>query len=404
MLVLAPTGKDSRLLTGALNSNQIACREITSLDNVSEEQWSSAGALLIAEEALTPDAVQTLRRTVDRQPAWSDIPLLVLVNGGRETVESRQRERERLPLPQVTLLERPIRTGTLLGNVRFAQRAREKQFQIKKSMEQRRLSEEALRKTEKLAVAGRLAASIAHEINNPLESVTNLLYLIAHSTTILEAKHYCALAESELRRVSEITTQTLKFYRQQSEATTLDVTELANSVLTLYQGRLHANMVKVVRDYGTHAALLCYAGELRQLIANLISNALDAMRNGGVITVRLRDALEPWPRGVMTTAPRRKGVRLVIADTGSGIPENVRNKIFEPFVTTKGETGTGLGLWVSAEILRKHEGSLRFRTCVDPKHSGTVFSVFLPLRDSMPQQNGNGHNGHHDTGSATVAA
>ena len=178
VLVLAPTGKDARLLTEALIGSGLACRELESAETLTPEGMNSLGAILMAEEALTAEAVEHLRGLLDAQPPWSDLPLLVLVNGGRDTVESRQREHERLPLTQVTMLERPIRIGTLLGNVRFALRAREKQFLIRKNMEQWRLSEEALRKSEKLAVAGRLAASIAHEINNPLEAVTNLLYLI----------------------------------------------------------------------------------------------------------------------------------------------------------------------------------------------------------------------------------
>ena len=375
VLALAPTGKDAALLESALDNACIPCQIISTLAGLSREQLDSAGALLIAEEALTPAVVEELRELLADQPSWSDIPLLVLVGGGRETVESRQRERERMPLPHATLLERPIRVGTLLANVRFAQRAREKQFQMKKSLEQRRLAEDALRKSEKLAVAGRLAASIAHEINNPLESVTNLLYLIRHSSTLDDAQKYCGLAENELRRVSEIATQTLRFYRQQSEATRLDVTEIATSVLTLYQGRLHSHDVQVVCDFRTHASLLCYAGELRQLVANLVSNALDAMGKGGVLTLRLRNA---------TCLAGRRGIRVTVADTGSGIPQTLRKQIFEPFVTTKGETGTGLGLWVSAEILRKHDGHLSYRSSTREGRSGTAFSIFLPFREAMP--------------------
>jgi len=375
VLALAPTGKDAALLESALDNACIPCQIISTLAGLTREQLDSAGALLIAEEALTPAVVEELRELLADQPSWSDIPLLVLVGGGRETVESRQRERERMPLPHATLLERPIRVGTLLANVRFAQRAREKQFQMKKSLEQRRLAEDALRKSEKLAVAGRLAASIAHEINNPLESVTNLLYLIRHSSTLDDAQKYCGLAENELRRVSEIATQTLRFYRQQSEATRLDVTEIATSVLTLYQGRLHSHDVQVVCDFRTHASLLCYAGELRQLVANLVSNALDAMGKGGVLTLRLRNA---------TCLAGRRGIRVTVADTGSGIPQTLRKQIFEPFVTTKGETGTGLGLWVSAEILRKHDGHLSYRSSTREGRSGTAFSIFLPFREAMP--------------------
>ena len=205
-----------------------------------------------------------------------------------------------------------------------------------------------------------------------------------------------------MKRVSEITTQTLRFYRQQTQATKVDVTDLAESVLSLYQGRLHSNSVRVVRDYATNAQLLCFAGELRQVIANLVSNALDSMRDGGTLTVRLRDAVgsaghAPSAKiaglGQSSQPGRAAGVRVVVADTGTGIAHEVRRKIFEPFVTTKGETGTGLGLWVSSEILRKHEGSLRFRTCLAPGRSGTIFSLFLPHRDVMPHHNGNAENG-----------
>jgi signal transduction histidine kinase len=384
VLVLTPDGKDARTFTRLLSDNQIACRSVEDVAALTLAEINQASALLIAEEALTPASVEALRALLAMQPVWSDLPLLVLVSGGRQTAEDLRREHERLALPQATLQERPVRTETLLATVRFAVRARQRQFQIRGNLEQQRLAEQALRKSEKLAVAGRLAASIAHEINNPLESVTNLLYLIQTANSLEDAQRYCATAETELKRVSEIATQTLRFYRQQTQATVLDVTELAESVLTLYQGRLHANMVRVVRDYGTHTRLLCYAGELRQLISNLVSNALDAMRTGGTLTVRLRDAREPISAR-HREGPRRQGVSVVIGDTGTGIPHSVRNRIFEPFVTTKGETGTGLGLWVSGEILRKHEGTLRFYTSLRKPRSGTVFRIFLPQREHVEQ-------------------
>jgi signal transduction histidine kinase len=393
---LAPSGADAELLTRALTDFQIHWRPIASVRALTQPQVDAASALLIAEEALTPEVVADLRDLLESQPAWSDIPLLVLVAGGGDTLESRQRERERLALPQATLLERPLRAATLLANIRFAQRAREKQFEMKHSMAQRQLAEDALRKSEKLAVAGRLAASIAHEINNPLESVTNLLYLIRNSTTLEDAKQFCALAETELRRVSEIATQTLRFYRQQSEATRLDVTQITDSVLSLYQGRLHSHQVQVICDYRTHSELLCYAGELRQLIANLISNALDAMKQTGTLTLRLREALD---------LEGREGIRITIADTGTGIPPDLRKRIFEPFVTTKGATGTGLGLWVTAEILRKHAGRMTFRSSTRPGHSGTVFTIFLPFCEVLPAQSPAAEpRSGHAQGAASAAA
>jgi signal transduction histidine kinase len=293
VLVLGPAGRATSLLTGILENDQIPWRRVEDVVTLTLAQANSTLALLTVEEVLTADAIGSLRGLLAMQPIWSDLPLLVLVRGGRETEQSLRRERERVAWPQATLVESPVRPNTLLAMVRFAVRARERQFQIRRNIEQQRLAEQALRKSEKLAVAGRLAASIAHEINNPLESVTNLLYLIQTANSLEDAKRYCGLAEGELRRVTEIATQTLRFYRQQTQAAVLDIAQLIESVLTLYQGRLHSNMVRVVRDYGAHIQLLCFAGELRQLVSNLVSNALDAMRRGGVLTVRLRDAREP---------------------------------------------------------------------------------------------------------------
>ena len=368
---------------------------IPSARELNKQHIESAGSLVISEDALNASVVEQLRNLLDSQPDWCDIPLLVLVAGGDETPETRSHERDRLPLKGATLIEHPLRSATLLGHLRFAHRARDRQFEMKKSMEQRQLAESALHRSEKLAVAGRLAASIAHEINNPLESVTNLLYLIRNSDSLADAKQFCDLAEKELRRVSEIATQTLRFYRQQSEATRLDVTQITDSVLSLYQGRLHSHQVRVICDYRTHASLLCYAGELRQLVANLVSNALDAMKHTGVLTLRLRDA---------RNLEGRRGVRLTVADTGSGIAPAIRRKIFEPFVTTKGATGTGLGLWVSAEILRKHEGQMTFRSSTRPGHSGTAFSIFLPFCEVLPAQNISAEGGGHVHGRAASAA
>jgi signal transduction histidine kinase len=379
VLVLAPSAAIAELLTNALAGSNLSWETLHPAGGLSKEHIETASTLVVAEEVLDPPFVEQLRSLLDSQPPWSDIPLLVLVAGGEETPRTRTHQRERQPLHGATLIEHPVRPATLLAHLQFAQRTRVNQFEMKKRIEHTRLAEDALRKSEKLAVAGRLAASIAHEINNPLESVTNLLYLIRNATDLDDAKQFCALAEKELRRVSEIATQTLRFYRQQSEATRLDVTQITDSVLSLYQGRLHSHQVKVVCDYRTHASLLCYAGELRQLVANLVSNALDAMKHTGTLTLRLREARDP---------NGRDGIRLTVADTGSGIATDVGKRIFEPFVTTKGATGTGLGLWVSAEILRKHAGRMSFRSSTRPGHSGTAFSIFLPFRESIPRVNG----------------
>jgi signal transduction histidine kinase len=245
---------------------------------------------------------------------------------------------------------------------------------------ERRRSEDALRKTEKLAAAGRLAASIAHEINNPLEAVTNLLFLIRQSPLNEETAKYTDLAQHEVARVSEITQQTLRFYRQSTLPSMANVCELLDSVLWLHQGKVNTLHIQVVREYDEDVNLFCFGGEMRQLFANLIGNALDAMMPGGG-TLRLR---------VRKTRSHREdgqyGVRISVGDTGCGITPEARRRIFEPFYTTKEATGTGLGLWVSAEILRKHQATVilrsRTRAQVEKIHpggtSGTVFSVFFP--------------------------
>jgi PAS domain S-box-containing protein len=231
-------------------------------------------------------------------------------------------------------------------------------------------AQEALLQSEKLAAAGRLAASISHEINNPLESITNLLFLVSGDPALPEAlRTFVEQAEQELARVSHIATQTLRFYRQSTKPTSADISALLDSVLALHRGRFANMQVEVVRQYRTNAPLLCFEGELRQVFTNLVGNALDAMfgRNGRLL---LRtSARREWRTG-------QKGIRVTICDNGSGIPPEVLARIFEPFYSTKGMRGTGLGLWVSKEIIAKHKGLVKVRSKVG---KGTIFSLFFPF-------------------------
>ena len=236
----------------------------------------------------------------------------------------------------------------------------------------RKQSEEALVRTEKLAAVGRLASSIAHEINNPLESVVNLLYLI-EATTVddgEQARKYAQLAQQEIARVSQIATQTLRFFKQATSPSTAHLSDLVASVLALYQGRLLNSGIRVSLKNVGNAAVLCYEGEIRQVLNNLVGNAIDAMRTGGELIIRTRAALDP--------RSRTRGVRITIADTGEGMSAHSLQHIFEAFFTTKGISGTGLGLWVSSGIVQKHEGRLHVRSSQDAIHHGTVFSLFLP--------------------------
>ena len=234
-----------------------------------------------------------------------------------------------------------------------------------------RQTETALRESEKLAAVGRLAGSIAHEINNPLEAVTNLLYLLSNEVDTLPLKQLVATAQEELTRVSHIVTHTLRFHRQATRPSLTSMPSLLESVLVLYRGRLANAEVSVSTRYQHAEALLCYEGEIRQVLANLVGNALDATPRGGRLLLRERRATD-WQSG-------RDGVRMTVADTGEGMsPETVRNA-FKAFFTTKGIGGTGLGLWISDEILRKHGGRMKVRSKVSGEGGGgTVFSVWLP--------------------------
>jgi PAS domain S-box-containing protein len=259
----------------------------------------------------------------------------------------------------------PVRTAP--GQIRWA-------GLIVLDTSERKRNEEALRRTEKLAAAGRLAASIAHEINNPLEAITNLLFLLRNYTNLDEsATNYVDLAQHEARRISEITQQTLRFYRQSTLPARANLADLLDSVLSLYQVRLHNQGIKVERDYDPETNLFCFAGEIRQVIANMVGNAIDATAGGGRLIIRARRSRN-WKD------MRQEGVRFTIADTGSGFGREVRERIFEAFFTTKDVTGTGLGLWVSHEIIVKHHGlvHVRSRPASSGKPSGTVFQLFFP--------------------------
>ena len=244
---------------------------------------------------------------------------------------------------------------------------------------ERKRSEEALRKSEKLAVTGRLAAAIAHEINNPLEAITNLLFLLRNFGHLDDAAlNYVTTAEYEVRRVSEITQQTLRFYRQPTKAARTTLAELLDPVLSLYQSGINALNLHVERSYDAELGLFCFAGEIRQVFANLVGNAIDATGEGGRLLIRAR-------RSRYWRNPAQEGIRFAFADTGAGMEPEVRERIFEAFFTTKEVTGTGLGLWVSHEILMKHHGLVHVRSrtaaqsaSTQEKSTGTVFEIFLP--------------------------
>jgi PAS domain S-box-containing protein len=233
-----------------------------------------------------------------------------------------------------------------------------------------RRSEEAVRRSEKLATAGRLAASIAHEINNPLEAVLNLIYLARNDPR--QAEQYLAMAEEEVGRVAHLAQQTLGFVRDTASPGRMDASRIMDEVLQLYSHKLESKQIRVTRRYRGNSQISGYAGEVRQLLTNFLVNAVDAMENGGVLHIRIQ-AGRQWSDG-------QEGVRITLADDGSGIPQQSLRRIFEPFYTTKKDAGTGLGLWVARGIIEKHGGSIRVRSQVGGPHRGTAFTIFLPNR------------------------
>jgi PAS domain S-box-containing protein len=227
----------------------------------------------------------------------------------------------------------------------------------------RKAAEEGLRKTEKLAAAGRLAATIAHEINNPLEAVTNLIFLAQSEKTLDGSRRLLKAADQELQRVGHITRQTLGFYRETISPVKIELSDMVKSVVDMLRRKLDSRDVRTVIEADRAVYLQGVPGELRQVFANLLGNAIDASPAASSVRIRIKKVGD--------------AAQVTIADRGTGIPEAVRNQIFEPFFTTKQDVGTGLGLWISKEIVANHGGKLRFRSRVTPGTSGTVFVVYL---------------------------
>jgi PAS domain S-box-containing protein len=240
-----------------------------------------------------------------------------------------------------------------------------------RDISERYASEVALMRAEKLASAGRLAASIAHEVNNPLEGLVNLIYLARGEEDIQKIRRHLAEADRELQRIAHITRQSLGFYRENSSASLFRPDVVVREAFDFYSFRAAHALVALHVDIETEQNAWGNPGELRQVISNLLANSLDACTNGAAICVRVRAARSPRDHAL-------EGVRIVVADTGCGIDPENRKRIFEPFFTTKKDTGTGLGLWVSRELIEKHGGHLGVRSSTTGRRTGTVFSLFLP--------------------------
>ena len=232
----------------------------------------------------------------------------------------------------------------------------------------------ALLANEKLAVAGRLAATIAHEIHNPLDSVANLLYLLQQDPKDDEARHFLDIAQSELGRVTQISRAMLSLYRESKAPVRVNLKAMLDELLLLMEGRFNTLGVHIKSDMPPEIVVEGFPAELRQVFTNLIANAAEAAGQGGEVCVRVL----PVAAGKSSSGPRHEsGATVEIIDNGPGIAPEIRDRLFQPFFTTKGERGTGLGLWVSQGIIRKHAGTIQLDSRTDGDHRGTTASVFL---------------------------
>jgi PAS domain S-box-containing protein len=245
-------------------------------------------------------------------------------------------------------------------------------LEINRDITDQLFAEEALRRNERLAAMGKLAGMVAHEINNPLEAITNAFYLLnGHPSLDSEARYYAQLAEQELARVSHITRQTLSFYRESQQAVSILVSDLLDNVLELQQRPIQMKNIQLERRYSSNTIIHGFPSELKQVFMNLISNAIQAMPDGGRMRIRVSQSL--------TLRGRPSGVQIFVSDTGGGIAPEHAKRLFEPFFTTKSVKGTGLGLWISRGIVHKHEGTLRFRSLFRASGTVTSFHITLPI-------------------------
>lgn len=246
-------------------------------------------------------------------------------------------------------------------------------IEINRDITEEKRRQEQSRNAERLATLGRLAATVAHEINNPLEVLTNVLYLLKQEPQTEAAHALIQTGEAEVKCISEITNATLRYSRSAAQPAETSLRDILDNVLLMHSGRIRTRQVNVEKSYRGEGRIVARAGEIRQVIANLIGNALDALSNGGKLRVSL-------------TAAGHHGFRIAIGDHGTGIPAAARERIFDPFFTTKGSSGTGLGLWIARDIVQKHGGSIRVRSYTNPGRSGTVFMIYLPSARPMRNQ------------------
>lgn len=241
---------------------------------------------------------------------------------------------------------------------------------IARDITERKRLEKQLIQSEKLAATGRMAATVAHEINNPLDAVLNLLYLAHKSGSLAEVRSFVSVAERELEHVAQIARQALGYYRDDGKPTPVAVQELIENILAVYQGKLTSAGIATECKFDDHPPLWGSRTELLQIFSNIVANAIDAMPQGGVLRIQTKRLLQP------------DGVEIQFTDSGVGIRKDELAKVFEAFFTTKGNMGTGIGLWVVKQLIEKRGGRVNLISKTDTPARGTTVSIFLPLAGS----------------------
>jgi len=339
----------SKDLNGIITSwNQAAERTF----GYSEEEILGASILTLVPKELHPEEAMILRRirAGERIEHYETIRLT--------------KDGKRL---NVSLTISPLRNAA--GEVVGASK-------VLRDVTQRKRMEQSLMEAEKLSASGRMAASIAHEINNPLEAVLNLIYLARCNSSDSEVISYLATAESELVRLSHIAKQTLGFYREQNSAAMVSLTELVGEVLKIYSSKLREAGVKVETCFASGREVVVRKGELMQVISNLVTNALYAMTPGGTLRVTTEDGV----------CDGQQAIVLWVEDNGRGIPAENLSRVFEPFFTTRGSIGTGIGLWVAKQFIAGHAGKIEVSSSTDMVTHGTKFRISLPLENSYAKE------------------
>jgi PAS domain S-box-containing protein len=318
---------------------------------------------------------QSILRIIPEELRYEEDEILhTLRAGGRIDHYETTRRKKNGELFEVSVTISPIRDeqGRVIGASKIA-----------RDISDRKRVERLLIQSEKLAATGRMAAAVAHEINNPLESIINLVYL-ARQNTQEKAKAYQFLvtAEEELERVSHIARQTLGFYRDTGTATEVHLHELFETVLTVYRAKLLSAGVSVDRSFNDLQKVVVSKGELLQVFSNITANAIEAMPNGGVLSISVRKLMSASGDGIQT----------IIRDNGRGIEKEHLEKVFEPFFTTKGNLGTGIGLWVAKQLVEKRGGQISIASTTEAGNSGSTVTIFIPL--ALPAS----HTGNQPTG------